>query len=73
MSVNPSVCPSFRMEHHGSHQTYVHEIRYLSVLLKLVMNIQVLLESNEISGTLHEDLFGFMTYLAQFFLVWEMI
>jgi hypothetical protein len=59
-----SVRPSVHMEQLGYHWTHFHELWYLSIFLRILEKIQVSLKSEK--NKWH------FTYLAQFFLEWQM-
>jgi len=71
MFVRLSVRLSLCTEQFGSHWTNIYEIRYLSIIRKSVNNVQFSLKSHRLTGTLHEDQYRFMIYVAHFFLEWE--
>jgi len=60
--------PSVRMEPLGYHYMDVHDILYLSNFRKHAGKIQVSLKSDRNNGTVHEDRYAFLSYLAHFFL-----
>jgi len=64
-----SVCPSVRMIQLCTYWTNFHGIPYFSIFRKYIEKIQISLKS----GTLHEDQYSFWSYLAQFFLEWEIL
>jgi hypothetical protein len=67
-----SVHLSIRMEQLGSHWTDFHEIWYLSILRKCVEKIQASLKSDENIGYFTwRPITHSWSYLAQFFLEWE--
>jgi len=54
------------MEQLGYHRTDFHELWYLKIFRKSVEKIQVTLKSDK-----NEDQFTFLSYIAHFFLEWE--
>jgi len=73
LSVWPFVLPSVRMEQLGCHWTDFHEIWYLSIFRKSIQKIQGSLKSDKKNGYFTwTQMYIFISYLAQFFLEWEM-
>jgi hypothetical protein len=66
-----SACLFVRIEQHGSHWADFYEIWYLSIFRKCVQKIQVLLKHDN-TLLVHEDQYNLLSYLAGFFLEWEM-
>ena len=67
-----SVHLSVRMEHFGSQWTDFHEIWYLCrFFLNLLRETKFRENLTRITDTLHEDQYTFWSYLAHFFLEWE--
>jgi hypothetical protein len=59
---------SVRMEQLGSNWTDFHEIWYLSIFRKSVQKFQVLLMSEKITGTVHEEKHRFLIVSRSFLL-----
>ena len=59
---------SVGMDQLGSNWTDFHEIRYLSIFRKSIQKIQVLLMSEKITGTVHEEKYLFFI-LSRSFLI----
>jgi len=56
------------MEQLGPHYTNFHEILYLNIFRKSIHKVQILLKSDNITGTLHEDKYTFLIISRSFFL-----
>jgi hypothetical protein len=69
MSVCPSVRPSLHAEKLGSYWMDFREILYLDIFRKSVEKIQDFFSNlTRKTGTLRENLYTFLSYLAHFFL-----
>ena len=68
MSVRLSVRASVRMEQLNSHCTAFYKMLYMSIFRKSVEKIHFHYNPIRIAGTLHEDQYKFLIYLAHFFL-----
>ena len=61
LSVSPSVLPSVRMKQLGSHWTDSDEIWYFSCFRNSVEKMQILFNSDKVTGTWHEVVTIFLT------------
>jgi hypothetical protein len=64
-SIPPSVCPSVRKEQLGSHWKNFYWKWYLIIFLKFVENFKIYKNQTRMTDACTQ------TYLAQFFLEWE--
>jgi hypothetical protein len=52
--------------------TYLHEVWYLEIVKNPGEKIQFALKSDEVNGTLGEDQYTFLSFLAHFVFEWNM-